>query len=650
MRPAGHGKAWLLPIMLLVVGFVAFPARARAGAPAATPTGGEERPARVLAVNYAEVEGRGTVTVSLAGPGRAAWKSFVLKDPSRLVVDIEGAVLPSRPEPVLVGDGIIDKVRIAQFNPSVVRLVIDLCQDSAYTISQPEENPREIVIVFPQRVTGMEFHEVDGRAEAVIRGTGKLKYKTSILIDPPRIVVDLPGAVLVGNPAPMPVSHAIARQIRASQHSPDTVRVVVDLARETTYSVFTSSDRPGEVVVDFGHRILGAAFTTRLKSTRVSVKSTGLPQVKVTRLTEPHRLVMDFEDSVLDSPDCTIEVGDGTVNRIRLAQFGPMTVRVVVDLPYYVGHSEAPRGPGPDGSCSESETAVEVTRSPLYKKTIAVDPGHGGSDPGAIGSTGLQEKAVTLDISKRVAAMLSEAGAKAVLTRTDDVSVFLPERVKVAADARADAFVSVHANAGRTDGPSGTETLFCSNVPMSRRLAEHVQAGLVKEIGLPDRGVRERPDLYIIREAKMPSCLVEVVFMSNLAEELLLIDPAFRDRAARGIVRGIWSYFEWRLEAEAERAGTEPQAPRGGNAKATAGAATETETETEIKPATGSGAEAEVGAEAEAGDGAEAGAGAGAGAEAGARPGTGTVTETATESGIKPAAPAETGTETGPKL
>ncbi|MGE5592907.1 MAG: N-acetylmuramoyl-L-alanine amidase [Betaproteobacteria bacterium] len=616
MKPGSSAKTRLFSVFLVVTGLLALSARVLAAVPASvsTPADAGQEPARVVGVNYADVDGRGTVTVSLAGRGAATWRSFVLKDPPRLVVDIIGAVLPSRPEPLAVADGIIDKVRIAQFSSTVVRLVVDLCQESACTISQPEEDPHQIVVAFPKRITGIEFSEADGRAEAIIKGSGKLGYKTSVLIDPPRIVVDLAGAVLVGNPPPMPVSHAIARQIRASQHSPDTVRVVVDLVKETTYSVFTSSDRPGEVVVDFGHRILGADFVTGLKSTRVSVKSTGLPPVKITRLTGPHRIVMDFDDSVLDSPDSTIEVGDGTVDRIRLAQFGPMTVRVVVDMPYYVGHCEAPRGPGPDGTWDE--TAVEITRSPLYQKTIAVDPGHGGTDPGAIGSTGLQEKAVTLDIAKRLAAMLEEAGAKAVLTRADDVSVFLPERVKIAADARADAFVSVHANAGRTDEPAGTETLFCSNVPMSSRLAQHVQASLVKEIGRLDRGTRERPDLYVIREAKMPSCLVEVLFMSNLTEELLLIDPAFREKAARGIANGVWNYFEWRLEAGADGGGVMARPEKAGSADPEQGSADGC--------AAGCASTAPGdGAEARAGTGADAGGEDGAGGDTGVRNGQG---------------------------
>ncbi|MEW5867333.1 MAG: N-acetylmuramoyl-L-alanine amidase [Bacillota bacterium] len=537
-------------ILLVLTSMAVAVAIACATAHAAASAAGQA-PVRVLAVNCAEMDGRTTITVALTG--KATYTSFVLKEPDRLVVDIDGAILPSQREPITVGDGVVNKVRIAQFNHTVVRVVVDLVRSSACTVNQPEDRPDQIVIAFPQRVTGVEFHDVHGRAGATIKGTGKLRYRTSILVNPARIVVDLPDTVLASDTAPMPVSHEIVRQIRASQHSPDTVRVVMDLSRTTTYSVFTSSDRPGEVVVDLGYRIKGATFTTGVRSTTVSVKSSGRPQMKFTRLSEPHRIVLDFEDSVLDAPDCTIPVGDGTVERIRLAQFGPMTVRVVLDLPYYIGHSLI-------SDSTSSEVSVEVARSSVYKKTLVIDPGHGGADPGAIGPTGLQEKAVTLDISKLIGTMLQDAGARAVLTRTDDVSVFLPERVRIANEARADAFVSVHANAGKSEIPAGTETLYSTNVPMSRRLAEHVQSNLVKEIGLADRGIRERPDLYVIRETKMPSCLVEVVFMSNLAEELLLMDEDFRKKAARGITNGILGYFQWRMEAESGGAEA-PSAP-----------------------------------------------------------------------------------------
>lgn len=498
----------------------------------------------LLQVEASEKDGRTTVEISFSG-NASSYKSFTLQDPLRLVLDIEGAILLGRPDPIPVNDGIIERVRVGQFNPSVVRVVFDLSRSTSYTVVQTEDRPDVIRVSFPKRVTGVEFFDRDGRGEAVISGTGALEYETSSLTCPHRIVVDLPGTVLVEDAISMPVSHPQVTQVRASQFTSDTVRVVLDLVKATTYSVFTSSDRPGEVIVDLGYRILGVDFTSSEKSTIVNVISSGNAEVKSMVLTAPNRIVMDFENSTLDTAEIVIPVGDSVVERIRLAQHRPMTVRVVLDLNYYIGHSA-------QSEESRRGAEVEVFKSPMWNKTIVIDPGHGGTDPGAIGSTGLQEKAVVLDISKRVATQLQAMGAEVILTRSEDITVSLPERVKITSNARADAFISIHANASRSGGPTGTETLFADTVPMSKVLAEHIQTALVSQIRQFDRGARERNDLMVIREVKCPACLVEVVFMSNLAEELLLLDPAFREKAARGIVNGTVSYFQWRKDRQKE--------------------------------------------------------------------------------------------------
>ncbi len=508
----------------------------------------------VFEVNSSEKDGRTTVEISLSG--KASYNSFTLSDPLRLVLDVQNAVLRSRPDPVPVGDGVVEQVRMGQFNPSVVRVVFDLSRTTSYTIVQTEDNPEVITVAFPRRVTGIDFFDRDGRGEAVIYGTGSLQYETSSLAAPPRIVVDLPETVLTSDVLSVPVSHPQVTQVRVSQFTPEMVRVVLDLVKSATYSVSTSSDRPGEVAVNLGYRVLGADFTCDAKSTKVNVVSSGSPEVKFTVLTGPYRIVMDFENSTLDTTEKVISVGDGVVERIRLAQYGPMTVRVVLDLNYYVGHSVLE-------SVAVRGAAVEVLKSSIYKKTIVIDPGHGGPDPGAIGSTGLHEKSVVLDIAKLVATQLEAMGSRVILTRSDDTGINLPERVKVASNAQADAFISIHANASRGGGPTGTETLYSNRVSMSKVLAEHVQAALVNKIGQFDRGARERNDLIVIREASCPACLVEVVFMSNLTEELLLLDPAFRGKAAQGIANGIASYFQWRkdrLEVPAEEASEEPPA------------------------------------------------------------------------------------------
>ncbi len=518
---------------------------AQASGASATEPAATER-VTVLQISASDKDGCTTVEISLSG--RASCSSFTLSDPLRLVLDVEGAVLRSRPDPIPINDGIIDRVRVGQFNPSVARVVFDLSRVTSYTVAQTEDKPDVICVSFPKRVTGVEFFDRDGRGEAVIFGKGSMQHETSSLSGPPRIVVDLPGTVLVSDAIEIPVSHPQVTCVRANQYEPDTVRVVLDLVKATTYSVSTSSDRPGEVVVDLGYRILGAEFKCDEKSATVDVMSSGNPEVKSMVLAAPHRIVMDFENSTLDTTERVIPVGDGVVERIRLAQHSPMTVRVVLDLNYYVGHS-MPADP------SERGSKVEVFKSPIAKAVIVIDPGHGGTDPGAIGPTGLQEKAVVLDISKKVATQLQAMGAEVVLTRSDDMSVTLPERVKVASNVRADAFISIHANASRTGEPTGTETLYSGTVSMSRVLAEYVQTALVSQIGQFDRGARERNDLMVIREAKCPACLVEVVFMSNLKEELLLLDPAFRQKAAQGIVTGIASYFQWRRDRQSQVSG-----------------------------------------------------------------------------------------------
>ncbi len=501
-------------------------------------------PVSVLEINVTDEDGSTRVEIILSGNASSS-NSFFLSDPLRLVVDIEGAFLTSRPDPIPVGDGIINQVRVGQFNPTVVRIVFDLERVASYTIVQTEDKPDVLTICFPKRVTGVNFFDRDGRAEVVIFGEGELEFETLSLLDPPRIVVDLPGAVLASDATEIPVSHAQVSSVRASQFEPDKVRVVVDLAKPSTYSVYTSSKRPGEIIVNLGCRILGASFVVNEKSTIVDVMTTGDPEVEYMLLSSPTRLVMDFQNSILDTTEREIPVGDGVVERIRLAQHSPMTVRVVLDLNYYTGHLAAV-------DSAEKKARVEVYRSSVANKVIAIDPGHGGVDPGAIGPTGLKEKDVVLDIAKRVAAELEAKGARVVMTRSEDVTVALPDRVQIAQDAGADAFVSIHANAARNRDSTGTETLYSGTMTLSRVLAESVQAALVNRIQQVDRGARERNDLLVIREAQCPACLVEVVFMSNYTEELMLLDPAFRQKAAEGIAAGVMSFFGFHEAREAE--------------------------------------------------------------------------------------------------
>jgi N-acetylmuramoyl-L-alanine amidase len=132
------------------------------------------------------------------------------------------------------------------------------------------------------------------------------------------------------------------------------------------------------------------------------------------------------------------------------------------------------------------------------------------------------------------------------MTRDKDIFVNLYTRAGIANEVKADLFISIHNNAGNS-GTSGTETLYYPE-PEKKALALCIQKALVKSIGLPDRGIVERPGLVVTRETRMPSALVEVAFMTNKGDLSLLLTDEFRQKAAEGIASGIINYLTGRAD------------------------------------------------------------------------------------------------------
>lgn len=174
---------------------------------------------------------------------------------------------------------------------------------------------------------------------------------------------------------------------------------------------------------------------------------------------------------------------------------------------------------------------------------ITIDPGHGGTDPGAVGVTGLFEKDVVLDIARRVKTL---ASFDARLLRSTDI--FIPLRRRVAV-RNSVAFVSLHCNAHTTAGANGTETFFHSANPISRVLADIVQADLVKNLGRRNRGVKTPPGrgfAVLNVNRSVPSVLIEFAFISNPEEEALLRSDSFRQRCAESVVESVSEFLKYR--------------------------------------------------------------------------------------------------------
>lgn len=187
-------------------------------------------------------------------------------------------------------------------------------------------------------------------------------------------------------------------------------------------------------------------------------------------------------------------------------------------------------------------TVTPPSNNPLpnSRVVVIVDPGHGGSDPGAVGVGGVREKDVVLSISQQVAQILQQNGVQAVMTRLDDRTVELEPRVDMANRMNATLFVSIHANAATNPAASGIETFYYSS---GGRLAQYIQNSIMSSFSnLPNRGVKQAR-FYVLRNTSMPSVLVETGFVTNNYDAYMLGDPAQRSRMAEAIAQGILQYL-----------------------------------------------------------------------------------------------------------
>ena len=232
--------------------------------------------------------------------------------------------------------------------------------------------------------------------------------------------------------------------------------------------------------------------------------------------------------------------------------------------------------------------------------TVMIDPGHGGEDRGARGPAGLAEKDLVLDVSRRLARLLEERGFKALLTRAEDRFVDLDRRSEIANEARADLFVSVHANAAPSPAPRGVETFFLSleaSDPAAMQLALRENEGFGMPTGekrardpleallgdmsanetlrdsdlfakladrelarlgpVPSRGVKQAP-FRVLMGTRMPAVLIEIGFVSNPAEEGALRQAHRRQEIAWALAKAIATYGDQHNARRPQTAGLGP--------------------------------------------------------------------------------------------
>lgn len=176
----------------------------------------------------------------------------------------------------------------------------------------------------------------------------------------------------------------------------------------------------------------------------------------------------------------------------------------------------------------------------LAGKTIILDPGHGGFDPGTSSVGGLPEKQLTLETMLILEQKLRQAGANVRLTRSNDHYVPLQKRIYEARQNETDAFISVHYDSSTDSGAKGFTTYY--NRGHQKQLANHISMQLRTALPLYDRGVRYG-DYFVIRENSRPAVLLELGYLSNPQESVFVATPSYQELVTNSVVKGLQSYF-----------------------------------------------------------------------------------------------------------
>lgn len=177
----------------------------------------------------------------------------------------------------------------------------------------------------------------------------------------------------------------------------------------------------------------------------------------------------------------------------------------------------------------------------LYRRVV-IDAGHGGNDPGTNGG-GWEEKDITLSVALKVQALLEEAEFEVIMSRSDDTFIPLTDRAALTREYDAPIFVSIHCNAAENiTSANGIETYAAPNDEGDAELAGYLQKQLITATGAKDRGVKTSR-LVVLTHNPAPACLVEIGFMTNVAECAKITDDTYQDTLAEAICAGINDYF-----------------------------------------------------------------------------------------------------------
>ena len=474
------------------------------------------------------------------------------------------------------------------------------------------------------RVQRIRTNVTPDSTEIVIDLEDSVQYVSGRILNPERIYFDLYAARLSPSVARenVKVSGNLLTAVRVAQNKAGIVRVVLDVSGVKDYAA-SLMKKPTRLIIELYSTAPAKSDPVQTARAGRAGKPGAVKPSPTDSAIAVAAAVTDPATEEADAPAPTTGIGNASgvastaaSESPRPALSTPASASVSVSRVAASTSSTASR-PAPKADVPSSK----ATRNPASTKTVStakpeamqpattpqptrdgqstltrtlglkigrivIDAGHGGHDTGTIGPTGLMEKDLCLDVALRLGKLLQQKlpGADIVYTRSDDTFIPLEERTRIANEAKADLFVSIHANSSPDHGARGVETYYLNlrgsadamevaarensssqqgihdledmvkkiarteKIDESKELASDIQDSLSKRIQrtarpVKNRGVRKAPFVVLIG-ADMPSILTEISFLSNPADEQLLKKPEHRQHVAEGLYQGVADYLQ----------------------------------------------------------------------------------------------------------
>ena len=464
-------------------------------------------------------------------------------------------------------------------------------------------------------IRGVNLHSGAAGTRAEIQLAGGGSYKTLSLSTPNRLVVDFPDSTAVRG-LKLPAAAGVVTAVRTGNPTPGTFRVVFDLAESVTAfkpqlqgQGATSAlliEWPGETPARAAASGVVAAASPAASTPTTTVVPASVPtptatpeQLSAQARAEAARATAALtaavqQQATLPAPAVEPAAGSGQLSPAAILNgqgAAPAKATVASATPpapvVAAPAAATPATPAPRPAMPSDASRIRMQPG-MRTLVVAIDPGHGGQDPGAVGPTGKREKDVTLAIARELARQVNATpGLRAFLTRDTDVFIPLPHRAQRARAAKADIFISIHADAAENRSATGSSVYVLStkgassqrarwladkenaadliggvslnrtegtlanvlldlaqsgNMKASEDAASHVLGGL-KRIGNNHKPNLERANFAVLRTSDMPAMLVETAFISNHDEERRLVDPAYQRRIAGAVLDGVHTFF-----------------------------------------------------------------------------------------------------------